>query len=126
MGTGKTHMPDRDEAKALLAAIDTATLIGLLLFTFARIDAVNSGSIGPNARADNCLTARDKPDYHVLGGRRTSLQLIEDRFQPGGYEEDCSLRVTCCGKELRVGQDWVGSEFPPCQRGSIYSLDPYD
>ena len=47
MNTGETHMPDRDEAKALLAAIDPATLIGLryralvgtLLYTFARIDA---------------------------------------------------------------------------------------
>ena len=44
---GKTHMPTREEAKALLASIDTASLIGLrdralvgtLLFTFARIDA---------------------------------------------------------------------------------------
>lgn len=44
---GKTHMPTRDEAKALLASIDTRSLIGLrdralvgtLLFTFARIDA---------------------------------------------------------------------------------------
>ena len=44
---GKTHMPTRDEAKALLASIDTASLIGLrdraligmLLYTFARIEA---------------------------------------------------------------------------------------
>jgi integrase len=44
---GKTHMPTRDEAKALLASIDSGSLIGLrdrapvgtLLFTFARIDA---------------------------------------------------------------------------------------
>jgi site-specific recombinase XerD len=44
---GKTHMPTREEAKALLASIDTGSLIGLrdralvgtLLFTFARIDA---------------------------------------------------------------------------------------
>lgn len=44
---GKTHMPSREEAKALLAAIDTGNLIGLrdraliglLLFTFARVGA---------------------------------------------------------------------------------------
>jgi site-specific recombinase XerD len=44
---GKTRMPTRDEAKALLASIETTSLIGLrdralvgtLLYTFARIDA---------------------------------------------------------------------------------------
>ncbi len=54
MATGKTHMPDRDEAKALLAAIDTTTLAGLrdraligtLLFTFARIGAVITMRVG--------------------------------------------------------------------------------
>ena len=54
MATGKTHMPDRDEAKALLAAIDTSSLIGLrdraligmLLFTFARIGAVTAMGVG--------------------------------------------------------------------------------
>ena len=54
MATGKTHMPDRDEAKALLTAIDTTTLTGLrdraligtLLFTFARISAVTAMRVG--------------------------------------------------------------------------------
>ncbi len=54
MSTGKTHMPDRDEAKALLAAADTGTLIGLrdraligmLLFTFACINAVTAMRVG--------------------------------------------------------------------------------
>ena len=44
---GKTHMPSREEAKALLAAIDTGNLVGLrdraligtLLYTFARVGA---------------------------------------------------------------------------------------
>lgn len=48
--TGKTHMPSRDEAKALIAAIETDSLIGrrdraligLLLFTFARVGAATA------------------------------------------------------------------------------------
>jgi site-specific recombinase XerD len=64
MATGKTHMPDRDEAKALLAAIDTGNLIGLrdraligmLLFTFARIGAVTA-------------TAMRVGDYFPIGKR---------------------------------------------------------
>jgi site-specific recombinase XerD len=47
MAKGKTHMPSRDEAKALIAAIDTTSLVGLrdraligtLLYTFARVSA---------------------------------------------------------------------------------------
>jgi site-specific recombinase XerD len=54
MATGKTHMPDREEAKALLVSIDTSTLIGLrdraligtLLFTFGRIGAVTAMRVG--------------------------------------------------------------------------------
>ena len=54
MGTGKTHMPSRDEAKALIAAIKTDSLIGLrdraligmMLFTFARIGAVTGMRVG--------------------------------------------------------------------------------
>ncbi|TLU70635.1 tyrosine-type recombinase/integrase [Lichenicoccus roseus] len=50
MATGKTHMPSREEAKALIAAIETGSLIGLrdraligmLLYTFARIGAVTT------------------------------------------------------------------------------------
>lgn len=50
MATSKTHMPSREEAKALIASIDTGQLIGLrdcaltgtLLFTFARIGAVTA------------------------------------------------------------------------------------
>ena len=47
---GKTHMPSREEAKALLAAIDTGNLVGLrdraligvLLYTFARVGAATA------------------------------------------------------------------------------------
>ena len=50
MAKGKTHMPSREEAKALLAAIDTGQLIGLrdraligvLLYTFARVGAATA------------------------------------------------------------------------------------
>lgn len=50
MATGKTHMPSREEAKALIVAIDTGSLIGLrdraligmLLYTFGRIGAVTA------------------------------------------------------------------------------------
>ena len=52
--TGKTHMPSREEAKALLDAIDTGNLVGLrdraligtLLFTFGRIGAVTTMRVG--------------------------------------------------------------------------------
>jgi len=47
---GKTHMPSREEAKALIAAIDTSSLVGLrdraligtLLYTFARVGAATA------------------------------------------------------------------------------------
>jgi len=62
MATGKTHMPSRDEAKALIAAIDTDSLMGLrdraligtLLYTFGRISAV---------------TAMRGSDYYQVGKR---------------------------------------------------------
>jgi site-specific recombinase XerD len=65
MAKGKTRMPTREEAKALLAAISTdslvdlrdRTLIGTLLFTFARVSAA-SGScyeVASSAqRSDEC------------------------------------------------------------------------
>ena len=51
---GKTHMPSREEARALLAAIDTSSLIGLrdraligtLLYTFARVGAAIAMRVG--------------------------------------------------------------------------------
>jgi len=51
---GKTHMPSREEAKALIASIDIGqlielrdrALIGTLLFTFARIGAVTAMRVG--------------------------------------------------------------------------------
>ena len=62
MAKGKTHMPSRDEAKALIAAIDTSTLVGLrdraligtLLYTFARVSAA---------------TAMRVSDYYPVGKR---------------------------------------------------------
>ncbi len=61
MGTGKTNMPSRDEAKALIAAIKTDSLIGLrdraligmMLFTFSRIGAVTGMRVS---------------DYYPVGG----------------------------------------------------------
>jgi site-specific recombinase XerD len=66
MGAGKTHMPDRDEAKALLAAIDTGTLIGLrdraligmLLFTFARMRVGDYYPVGKRWWVLPCATLR--------------------------------------------------------------------
>lgn len=87
MATGKTHMPDRDEAKALLAAIDTGNLIGLrdralmgmLLFTFARIGAVTSMRVG---------------DYYPVG-KRWWVRLHEK----GGKEHTMPVHHTL--------QDWL-------------------
>ncbi len=77
MSTGKTNMPDRDEAKALLAAIDTGTLIGLrdraligmLLFTFARINAVTAMRV-----ADYCIVGkRWWVRLHEKGGKEHTM-----------------------------------------------------
>ena len=54
MSKGKTHMPAREEAKAVLAAIDISSLVGLrdraligtLLYTFGRIGAVTTMRVG--------------------------------------------------------------------------------
>ncbi|PWC26737.1 tyrosine-type recombinase/integrase [Teichococcus aestuarii] len=62
ISTGKTHMPSREEARSLLAAIDTTSLIGLrdraligmLLYTFARVSAT---------------TAMRVSDYYPVGKR---------------------------------------------------------
>ena len=51
---GKTSVLDRDEARALLAAIDTGSLtglrdralIGVMIFTFARVGAVLQMNVG--------------------------------------------------------------------------------
>jgi len=83
MSTGKTHMLDRDEAKALLAAIDTGTLIGLrdraligmLLFTFARINAVTVMRVG---------------DYYPVG-KRWWVRLHEK----GGRSTPCPYTTPC-------------------------------
>ena len=66
---GKTRMPSREEAKALLAAIPTDSLVGLrdrvligtLLFTFARVGAA---------------TAMRVEDYYPVG-RRMWVRLHE-------------------------------------------------
>lgn len=84
---GKTHMPDRDEAKALLAAIDTTSLIGLrdraligmLLYTVARISAV---------------TAMRVADYYPVG-KRWWVRLHEK----GGKEHVMPVHHTL--------QDWL-------------------
>ena len=84
---GKTHMPSRDEAKTLLAAIDTTTLVGLrdraligiLLFTFARIGAVAGMRVG---------------DYYPVG-KRWCVRLHEK----GGKEHEMPAHHTL--------QDWL-------------------
>ena len=87
MATGKTHMPDRDEAKALLAAIDIRNLIGLrdraligmLPFTFGRIGAVTTMRVG---------------DYYPVG-KRWWVRLHEK----GGKEHTMPVHHTL--------QDWL-------------------
>ncbi len=87
MTTGKTHMPSREEAKALIASIDTGQLIGLrdraligaLLFTFARIGAVTAMRVG---------------DYYPVG-KRWWVRLHEK----GGKEHTMPAHHTL--------QDWL-------------------
>ncbi len=87
MTTGKTHMPSREEAKVLIASIDTGQLIGLrdraligtLLFTFARIGAVTAMRVG---------------DYYPVG-KRWWLRLHEK----GGKEHTMPAHHTL--------QDWL-------------------
>lgn len=79
---GKTHMPSREEAKALLAAIDIGNLVGLrdraligtLLFTFARVGAA--------------LTMQVR-DYHSVG-KRWWIRLHEK----GGKEHEMPAHHT--------------------------------
>jgi len=86
---GKTHMPSREEAKALIASIDIGQLIGLrdraligtLLFTFARIGAVTAMRVG---------------DYYPVGKRRW-VRLHEK----GGKEHTMPAHHTL--------QDWLGA-----------------
>jgi integrase len=80
--TGKTRMPTREEAKALLAAIPTDTLVGLrdraligtLLFAFARVSAA---------------LAMRVEDYYPVG-KRWWLRLHEK----GGKEHEMPARHT--------------------------------
>ena len=82
MAKGKTHMPSRDEAKALLAAIDAGSLVGLrdraligtLLYTFGRIGAVTAMRIG---------------DYYPVG-KRWWVRLHEK----GGKEHEMPVHHT--------------------------------
>jgi integrase/recombinase XerD len=43
---GRTPVLERDEARALLDSIDTSTLIGVMIYTFARIGAVLQMNVG--------------------------------------------------------------------------------
>ena len=82
LAKGKTHMPSREEAKALLAAIDTSSLVGLrdraligtLLYTFARVGAA---------------TAMRVADYYPVG-RRWWVRLHEK----GGKEHEMPAHHT--------------------------------
>lgn len=84
---GKTHMPSREEAKALIAAIDTGTLLGLrdraligtLLYTFARVGAATAMRVG---------------DYYPVG-KRWWVRLHEK----GGKEHEMPVHHTL--------QDWL-------------------
>ena len=79
---GKTHMPNREEAKALLAAIDTDSLVGLrdraligvLLYTFARVSAATGMRVS---------------DYYPVG-KRWWLRLSEK----GGKEHEMPVHHT--------------------------------
>lgn len=87
MSKGKTHMPSREEARALIAAIDTTSLVGLrdraligtLLYTFARVGAA---------------TAMRVADYYPVG-RRWWVRLHEK----GGKEHEMPAHHTL--------QDWL-------------------
>jgi site-specific recombinase XerD len=96
---GKTHMPTRDEAKALLASIPTDSLVGLrdramigtLLFTFARVSAATAMRVGDYYPIGKRWWLR----LHEKGGKRHempahhSLQEYLDAYlEAAGIAED--------------------------------------
>lgn len=97
--TGKTHMPDRDEAKALLAAIDTTTLIGLrdraligmLLFTFARISAVTAMRVGdyyPIGKRWWVRLHEKGGKEHIMPVHHTLLDWLDSYIEAAGIAND--------------------------------------
>ena len=89
-------MPDRDEAKALLAAIDTGKLIGLrdraligmLLFTFARIGAVTamrSAITTRLANAGGCGCTRKGGKEHTMPVHHTLQDWLDAYLAATGF-----------------------------------------
>ena len=97
--TGKTLMPEREEAKALLAAIDTTTLIGLrdraligmLLYTVARISAVTAMRVGDYYPVGKRWWVR----LHENGGKEHAMQVhynlqdwLDAYIEAAGIDQD--------------------------------------
>ncbi|MGK7871567.1 tyrosine-type recombinase/integrase [Falsiroseomonas sp. E2-1-a20] len=96
---GKTRMPTRDEAKALLAAIPTdgvvglrdRALIGLLLYTFARVGAATVMRVGDYSPVSKRWWVR----LHEKGGRHheipchhTLAEWLDAYIEAAGIEGD--------------------------------------
>jgi site-specific recombinase XerD len=96
---GKTHMPSRDEAKALLAAIDTSSLAGLrdralistLLYTFARIGAATTMRVSDFYPVGKCwwLRLHEKGGKeHEMPAHHTLIEWLDAYLAAAGIEDD--------------------------------------
>lgn len=96
---GKTHMPSRDEAKALIAAIDTASLAGLrdraligtLLYTFARIGAATAMRVGdfyPVGKRWWLRLHEKGGKEHEMPAHHTLIEWLDAYLEAAGIEED--------------------------------------
>ena len=96
---GKTHMPSREEAKALLAAINTASLVGLrdraligtLLYTFARVGAATTMRVGdyyPVSRRWWVRLHEKGGKEHEMPAHHTLQEWLDAYLEAAGIGED--------------------------------------
>ena len=96
---GKTHMPSREEAKALIATIDTSSLgglrdralIGTLLYTFARIGATTAMRVSDYYPVGKrwWLRLHEKGGKeHEMPAHHTLIEWLDAYLEAAGIDED--------------------------------------
>ena len=110
---GKTRMPTRDEAKALLAGIPTGTVVGLrdralvgvLLYTFARVGAATAMRVGDYYPVGKRWWVR----LHEKGGRHHEMpahHTLQDYLD--AYLDAAGLRADPRGPLFRTAEGRTG------------------
>ena len=118
---GKTHMPSREEAKALLAAIDTSSLVGLrdraltgtLLYTFARVAAATAMRVGdyyPVGRRWWVRLHEKGGKEHEMPAHHTLQEWLDTYLEAAGIGEDRKgfLFRTADGRSGRLTSNGMG------------------